>query len=410
MDTLEQGEQEYSRVRAERRGFDLFDFLLVLSEARKTIAICILVFMAFGGVFCIFAKPTFTGAALILPPQQSQSLAMMMGQLGALASLSGASSASSQLKTPADMYLGILESRTIADHMISKFHLQDLYKTGKMEDTRTQLKNNSRFLVGKDGLIRISVDDHDPNRASELANGYVDELYSMNSHLAITEAAQRRAFFDQELADERKDMAAAEDDLKQTAEKTGIIHLGGQAESIIRSLALLRAQIASRQVTINSMRMFATDQNPVAMRAQEEINSLREQLAKLENDPRNPELTSPIGIPAGRLPAVSLEYARKLREVKYHETLFELLAKQYEAARIDEGKAAPLIQVVDRAVPPDRKSGPHRFWIMLGCGFIGFCLGYLLSVINRALRRAAQIPEYAIKISLLRDGFRFSRR
>jgi tyrosine-protein kinase Etk/Wzc len=410
MDTLEQGEQEYSRVRAERRGFDLFDFLLVLSEARKTIAICILVFMAFGAVFCIFAKPTFTGAALILPPQQSQSLAMMMGQLGALASLAGASGAASQLKTPADMYLGILESRTIADHMISKFHLQDLYKTGKMEDTRTQLKNNSRFLVGKDGLIHISVDDHDPNRASEMANGYVDELYSMNSHLAITEAAQRRAFFDQELADERKDMTVAEDDLKQTAEKTGIIHLGGQAESIIRSLALLRAQIASREVTINSMRMFATDQNPVAMRAQEEINSLREQLAKLENDPRNPELTSPIGIPAGRLPAVSLEYARKLREVKYHETLFELLAKQYEAARIDEGKAAPLIQVVDRAVPPDRKSGPHRLWIMLGCGFIGFCVGYLLSVIIRALRRAAQIPEYAIKLSLLRDGFRFSRR
>ena len=397
-------------MRAERRGFDLFDFLLVLSEARKTIAICILVFMAFGGVFCIFAKPTFTGSALILPPQQSQSLAMMMGQLGALASLAGASSASSQLKTPADMYLGILESRTIADHMISKFHLQDLYKTGKMEDTRTRLKNNSRFLVGKDGLIHISVEDQDPNRASELANGYVDELYSMNSHLAITEAAQRRAFFDQELADERKDMAVAEDDLKQTAEKTGIIHLGGQAESIIRSLALLRAQIASREVTINSMRMFATDQNPVAMRAQEEINSLREQLAKLENDPRNPELTSPIGIPAGRLPAVSLEYARKLREVKYHETLFELLAKQYEVARIDEGKAAPLIQVVDRAVPPDRKSGPHRLWIMLGCGFIGFCLGYLLSVINRALRRAAQIPEYAIKLSLLREGFRFSRR
>src|SRR6202040_1248977 len=134
----------------------------------------------------------------------------------------------------------------------------------------------------------------------------------------------------------------------------------------------------------------------------EEINSLREQLAKLENDPRNPELTSPIGIPAGRLPAVSLEYARKLREVKYHETLFELLAKQYEAARIDEGKAAPLIQVVDRAVPPDRKSGPHRSLIILGCGFIGFCMGYLIAAITRTFRRAAEVPEYAIKIARLR--------
>ena len=104
---------------------------------------------------------------------------------------------------------------------------------------------------------------------------------------------------------------------------------------------MLRAEIASREVQINSMRMFATDQNPVAIRAQEEINSLRNQLARLEKDPRNPELTSTFGIPAGRVPAVALEYARKLREVKYHETLFELLAKQYEAARIDEAESGP---------------------------------------------------------------------
>lgn len=410
MDTLEQGEREYSRAPAEQKGFDLFDFLLVLTEGRKTIAICVLTFVALGGVFCILAKPTFTATALILPPQQGQSLASMMGQLSALASLTGMSSGGGNpLKSPADMYVGILESRTISDHLISRFHLQELYKTRKMEDTRVKLKSNTRFLVGKDGLIHISVDDHDPNRASEMANGYLDELYSMNSHLAISEAAQRRVFFDQELAGERSELAVAEEDLKKTAEKTGVIHLGGQAESIIRSLATLRAQIASREVTINSMSMFATEQNPVAVRAREEINSLREQLSKLEKDPRNPELSSTVGIPAGRLPEISLEYARKLREVKYHETLFELLAKQYEAARIDEAKAAPVIQVVDRAVAPDQKSGPHRALVILGCALIGFFIGYLVCLGLRAFRRAAQVPEYAIKLALLRDGFRFNR-
>jgi len=109
------------------------------------------------------------------------------------------------------------------------------------------------------------------------------------------------------------------------------------------------------------------------------------------------------------MPAVSLEYARKFREVKYHETLYELLAKQYEAARIDEAKAAPVIQVVDRAVPPDTKSGPHRLWILLGCGFIGFVIGYVIALITRALHRAALIPEYAVKLALIRHGFRFSR-
>jgi capsule polysaccharide export protein KpsE/RkpR len=231
----------------------------------------------------------------------------------------------------------------------------------------------------------------------------------MNSHLAITEAAQRRVFFDQELADEKSSLAAAEEDLTKTAERTGIIHLAGQAESIIRNLAILRAEIASREVEINSMRMFATEQNPVTIRTREEINSLRQQLAKLESDPRNPELSDTVGIPAGRMPAISLEYARKYRDVKYHEALYELLAKQYEAARIDEAKAAPIIQVVDRAVPPDRKSGPHRLWILVGLAFLGFVIGYALAVISRGLRRAAQIPEYAVKLALIRHGFRFGR-
>lgn len=398
-------------MRSPQRGFDLLDFLLVLSDARKTIGIAMLISIVLGGVLCLVLKPTFTGSALIVPPQQGQSLATMMGQLSALVSLTGAGGAgSSQFKTPSDMYVGMLESRTISDHLISKFHLQQLYKARNMEDARTQLKNNRRFLAGKDGLIHISVEDHDPNRASEMANAYVDELYSMNAHLAITEADQRRTFFDQAMAEERSSLSAAEDDLKKTAEKTGVIHLGGQAESIIRSLATLRAQIASREVEINSMRTFATEENPVAIRAREEIKSLREQLGKLENDPRNPEIADSVGIPAGRLPSVGLEYARKLREVKYHETLFELLAKQYEAARIDEAKAAPVIQVVDRAVPPDKKSGPHRSWILLGSLVIGFFVGYAVAIAGRALRRAAQIPEYAIKIALLKDGFRFGRQ
>jgi len=406
MNPVDHAEREYSRAGTEQRGVDLFDFLLVLSESRKTIGIWMLIFIAIGAAVCIFAKPTFSASALILPPQQGQSLATMMGQLSALVSLTGVGG-SSPLKTPADMYIGMLGSRTIADHLISKFRLQDLYKTRRMEDTRTALKSNTRLLAGKDGLIRITVDDHDPNRASEMANAYVDELYAMNSHLATTEAGQRRVFFDQELAAEKSALEIAENDLKQTAERTGVIHLGGQAESIIRSLAVLRAEIASREVQINSMRLFATDQNPLAIKAQEEINSLREQLAKLENDPKNSQLLSTVGIPAGRVPEVSLEYARKLREVKYHESLFELLAKQYEAARIDEAKAAPIIQVVDHAIPPDKKSGPHRSLILLGCAFIGFWFGYLVEVSARAFRRAAQDPDCAIKLARLRGAFRF---
>lgn len=402
MDTIEQVKHEDETVMTTGGGVDLFDVLLVLSEARRSIALWVVILLALGGIYSIIAAPIFSAVAIILPPQQGQSFSSkMMEQLSPLMALAGGS-----VRNPADLYIGILESRTIADHLIEKFRLQELYKSKKMEDARIALRRNSRFLASKDGLIHIIVDDHDPNRASEMANAYVDELYSMNSHLAITEAAQRRVFFDQELADEKNALTSAENELKQTAEKTGVVQLGGQAESIVVALARLRAEIASREVQLSSMHTFATDQNPDAVRVQQEINSLRDQLSKLEGDPRNPQLST-LGIPAGRVPAITLEYLRKLREVKYHESLFELLSKQYEAARIDEAKAAPIIQVVDRAVPPDKKTGPHRLFITLGCGFIGFFMGSLLATVTHATRRAAEVPEYAIKIARLKSGFHF---
>ncbi len=383
-------------------GLDLFDILIVLAQDRRRIALITLVSIALGVALSFWIKPTFTAAALILPPQEGQSISSMMGQLGAFAGLGGG------LKTPADLYIGILESRTIADDIIAKFHLQQVYGTKKEDGARLVLKSNSRFLTAKDGLIHILVEDRDPNRASDLANAYVDELYAMNSHLAITEAAQRRAFFDQELADEKNALAAAEDALKQDAEKTGVIQLSGQAESMIRSIAETKAEIASREVEIQSLRTFATDQNPEAVRVQEEINALRAQLAKMESDPRNLEPGAG-DFPAGRVPEVSLEYARKLRDVRYHETLFDLLSKQYEAARIDEAKAAPIIQVVDRAVPPQGKTSPKRTLITLAFAGFGLFLGCVISLAAQTLRRMEQVPEYALKLARLRSTFPFGR-
>jgi tyrosine-protein kinase Etk/Wzc len=400
----ETSEREQLGVPLEERGVDLFDILFILSQDRRRIAAITLISIIIGVALSFWIQPTFTATALILPPQEGQSVSSMMGQLGALVSLGGGGG----LKTPADLYIGILQSRTIADDIIAKYRLQEAYKAGKLETARIELKSNSRFMTAKDGLIHIMVEDHDPNRASELANAYVDELYAMNSHLAITEAAQRRVFFDQELADEKNALTAAENALKQDAEKTGVIQLSGQAESMIRSIAETKAEIASREVEIQSLRTFATDQNPEAVRVQEEINALRGQLAKMESDPRNPQSGSE-DFPAGQVPEVSLEYARKLREVRYHETLFDLLSKQYEAARIDEAKAAPIIQVVDRAVPPQGKTAPKRTLITLAFAAFGFFAGCVVSFAAHTLRRMEQVPEYALKLARLRSTFPFGR-
>ncbi|NYF50430.1 GumC family protein [Tunturiibacter gelidoferens] len=406
MDTVAQANDQIHQtpLSNDEEVFDLLDILLVLTRNRRMIGLATLVSLIAGIVLSLLLKPSFTATAIILPPQQSSSSSALLGQLGSLASLGGGSAASLGLKTPGDMYVGILQSRTIADDVIAKFNLRDIYKEKKAEDTRKALKSHTEIEVGKDGLIRISVTDHDPNRASDITNGYVSELYKMNSHLAITEAAQRRVFFDEQLDSEKKALAAAEEDLRVTEQKTGLIQLSGQAQMIIQTIAQLRAEIASREVQLQSIRTFATDQNPQVAVLTGEISTMRQQFAKLENDQQRQ--VQPGNTPAGRIPEDSLEYARKLREVKYHETLFDLLSRQYEAARIDEAKSAPVIQVVDYAVPPDKRSGPKRALILAVFIAVGFGLASAKVFVEDAIRRVQQIPTQAAKMQDLFSQFR----
>ena len=378
------------------------DMLLVLVNARRQIAIITLCFIVVGAGIAFSLKNTFTATATILPPQAPQSTAAaLMGQLGPLAALGGAGGL---LKSPADTYVGMLRSRTIADEVINKFHLMSQWKLGKLEDARNTLKQRVQFESAKDGLIVITAEDHDPNRASEYANAFVDGLYHMNASLAVTEAGQRRTFFDQQLSDEKEALTQAENELKAVQEKTGIITLPGQSEMAIRSIAQTRAEIKSREVELQVMRTYATDENPDVIRLRQEISTLNQQLAARQNDQQKMP-TGDTEIPAGRVPQEGLEYVRMLRELKYHETLFELLSRQYAAARIDEAKSAPVIQIVDRAVPPDRKSGPPRTLILITAAVVGLCFGCLWAFFNRFVQQMEQTPGSAVKLNQLRNVF-----
>ncbi|WP_263419064.1 GumC family protein [Terriglobus albidus] len=388
------------------RNVDLLDALLVLARSWRAILLTALVFFLASCLVAFLLKTTFTGQAVILPPAQQQSSASALtGQLGALAGITGGAAAANLFKNPGELYVGILESNAIADRLIDRFNLRSIYHTKTLVDTRGSLKNHVVFKAEKNGLISITVTDHDAHRASDLANGYVAELHKLNSTLAITEAAQRRMFFEQEVANEKAVLETAENDLKATAQKTGLIQVSSQAEVIIRSIAQLRAEITYREVELQSMRTFAADQNPDVQRLSREIASMKDHLATLEN---SQEAQSPgdIWVPTGRVAQATLEYSRKLREVKYHDALYSLLLKQYEVARIDEGKSSPLVQVVDPATPPDKNSGPPRGLIVAGGGLAGFILGIAWVMLRPGFQRMGDTPETAERLRELRNSFR----
>ncbi len=377
----------------------LFDVLVILTQAKKKILVGTLLGTAFGVFLALVIKPTFTANATILPPQAPQSsLSSLMGQLGSLSGLSGGSGG--LLKNPADVYVGIIQSRTLTDEVITHFGLQALWKLRYQEDARKRFHSMVQSESTKNGLIQITVKDTDPQRASNVANYLIDALYGMNSRLAVTEAAQRRVFFDHQLDDERTALAEAENELKDTQQKTGLITLNGQAELAVRSVAQTRAEISSKEVALQGLRAYESEQNPDVVQLNDQIRALRTQLITLEN---NQAQLAPgdTQISANQVPAGGLAYARKLREVRYHETLLDLLSRQYEAARIDEGKSAPLIQIVDRAVAPDRKSGPSRLLLVLGMAMAG-CLISCGQILSRyALLRARRTPQMAKKLDML---------
>jgi tyrosine-protein kinase Etk/Wzc len=235
---------------------------------------------------------------------------------------------------------------------------------------RKRLERNTRIESGKDSLIRIRVEDRNAARAANLANPYVDELSQSNSRLAFTEAGQRRLFFEEQLTREKESLAEAEIGLRNTQQATGLVAPAGQAEALLRVDAQLHAEILSRETQLAAMKTFAADENPRLRIVTRELDALQAQLNQLE---RGDYKEGTLELPTGQLPEASLKYLRAMREMKYHETLFEVLSRLYEAAKLDEAKSATPIQVVDHAVTPERKSWPPRT-LLISAAILGALL------------------------------------
>jgi tyrosine-protein kinase Etk/Wzc len=385
--------------------FDLLDLLLVLAEQKKKIILSTLIgFFLFMGLVLLM-HPVFTSKAVILPPQQGQSSAAMISQLGNLAALTGLGSGGG-IKDPNDLYMGVLQSNTVQDGLIKRLGLMDAYHVRKMNEARRILTASSKFVSEKGSMISITVKDSDPNRAARIANAYVDELHDINSRLIIGEASLRRNFFAQQLALEKDRLTDAEIALQQTEEETGAISPSGQTGVVIGQVAQLQSQILNREVQLDALRMSSTDQNPDVMRMNTEIEGLRNKLHDMESV-QHGRKPGDISLTSRSLPASQVMFLRKQRDVQYHTLIFDLIARQFEAARLDEAKASPVIQVLDPAEPPDRRSGPFRaLWCLVG-GILGFLFGSTRVIGSYVYSRVVADEVNAQKLTQFRRALRF---
>lgn len=364
---------------------NLAEFLSVFSKHNRMIVIATGATVIASVIISLLLPPIYRAETKILPPQQRDSgLAyQLMGQGGGLSALAFGSLG---MKKPGDLYVGMLKSRTVFDAIIDRFGLIKAYDVKYREEARNRLGSALTARSGKDSIITVHVEDRDPRRAADMANAFVEELKALNRGLALTEAAQRRLFFEEQILEVKSALLKSEEGIKGFQEKTGALKIDEQAKVVIAGIANVRAQISAREVQQRVMRTYATSQNPDIQRVEEEISGLKAELNKLEEKGGKGH---DVLMPTGRMPSVGIEYLRKLREVKYNETLFELLAKQYELAKIDEARDAAVIQVIDKAVTPEKKVKPMRLLIVT----VSLLCGFFLSVL------AAFLIEYARSFS-----------
>lgn len=308
----------------------------------------------------------------------------MMAQLSSMGGMAAAAAGGVGIKNPNDQQVALLKSRTVEDAMVERFQLQSLYHRKYVSAARKRWERATTIDNGiKDGLIHITVTDRDPRRAADMANGWVEEYRRFTATLAITEASQRRLFYERQLSAAHNDLVQAEDAMAQTEQRTGVIDIEGQDRSMIASAAILRGQLAAKQIEIRGMREFASEGNPDLQRAQQEAVGMEGQLAVM--DAAHDRRTGDLVAPKGTVTQASLDYARALREVKYRETIQDLLTRQYEGARVDEARQGALVQVVDAAVVPDRPNVLYKIWIVLAALLLALPLSMLTCAAAEAI-------------------------
>jgi capsule polysaccharide export protein KpsE/RkpR len=283
--------------------------------------------------------------------------------------------------TPTDVFVSILKSRVMADEVIGRFKLMDRYREKTMVETRKELEDHIRITVTKEKVIKVAVEDEDPQVAADMANFYVANLDRLNRTVTVSKAGQNRAFIERRLGETMETMAKAEDALREFQTKNRTVAVEAQAKVMIEAAAILQGQITAQEVQYQVMGTYLSPDNPDVARIRSNIEELKKQLSTMETgkggkgqlpgDRLHPAMTT--------VPDLALQFARLYRQVKVQETLFTLLTSQHEQAKIAEARDTPTVQVLDQGIPADKRTRPRLLLNTAVAGLLALVIGVFLA-------------------------------
>ena len=383
-------------------GFTFVDFMTVLARRGRLVLGLPFAVALISVVVSLLLPVYYTSTIRILPPQQGMSgAAAMFAQIAG--SIGNPGGLTAGIRNPNDLYVSMLKSRTVADNLIKQFELANVYGQTVSESLRARLDYHSIISTAKDGTILVAFEDTDPKRAADIANAYMDELHKLTRVLAVTQSSQQRLFFERELAEAKKSLAAVEASAQLQLVQGGVVKVDDQGRAMIMANAQMRAKIVAQNVQIYAMRTFASENNPDLKLAMRELESLQRELAKIEG---GSGAKSGDNVVNGK----GADSLSLLRNVKYFETLYEQLAKQYEYARIEEARDASIVQILDKAIPAELKSRPKRAQIVIFSTLIAFAMSVLVALFLETLARAASDPRQSARLNELKGYLSLRRK
>lgn len=379
----------------------LFDYWDVLVARRTLIASLCFIAVAASLAISLLLPNIFESTASVLPQLESKE----GGILAALLTSPAAGGMAQNLglglpsmpTTPTDVFVSILKSRVMADDVIAKFNLMDRYREKTMVDTRKELEDHLRITVTKEKVIKVAVEDIDPQIAADMANFYVANLDRVNRTVTVSKAGQNRAFIERRLTETVESMAKAEEALRDFQTKNKTVAVEAQAKVMIEAAAILQGQITAQEVQLQVMGSYLSPDNPDLARIRSNVEELKKQLTIMGSgkDGKGMVLGDRLHPAMTNVPDLALQFGRLFRQVKVQETLFTLLTSQHEQAKIAEARDTPTVQVLDPAVPADKRSRPRLLLNLAVACVLSIVVGVFLAFFLDYRTRVRQIPATA---------------
>ena len=347
----------------EREKISLYTYLSLLIGYRRFIFVNFLGVCVVVAILSLFLPSWYAANTTILPPQrEGLGLSLASSLVGGGISEFGTSMSLPFMASPSDVIAAILKSRTVALAVVEKEDLMETYQAKSKEDALMELLSHTGVEVTSEGMIFLSFEDKDRFKAACVANRFVEELDRVNRETNISQAKNARIFIEERLAQTKKELTKAEENLRRFQEENKAVSLNEQMRASIEGAADLKAQMVAAEIELNVLRKTMSSSHPQIQGLKSRINEIKKQLDIWEfgNQKEESEEEKILDVPFSQVPTLSMELARLVREVKIQSAVFELLTNQYEQYKIQETRDTPTIQVLDKAIPPERRSKPRR--------------------------------------------------